>query len=71
MLIKTIRSAKRMIVIIFGFTMLLMGIALLFLPGPGILIIILGLFILSAEYVWAKKLMNRVKDGVNKVKSKF
>ncbi len=71
MLIKTIKSAKRMIVIIFGFTMLLMGIALLFLPGPGILIIILGLFILSAEYVWAKKLMNRVKDGVNKVKSKF
>ena len=71
MLIKTIRSAKRMIVIIFGFTILLLGIALLFLPGPGILIIILGLFILSAEYVWAKKLMNRVKDGVNKVKSKF
>ena len=71
MLIKTIRSAKRIIVIIFGFTILLMGIALLFLPGPGILIIILGLFILSAEYVWAKKLMNRVKDGVNKVKSKF
>ncbi len=60
-----------MIVIIFGFTILLLGIALLFLPGPGILIIILGLFVLSAEYVWAKRLMNRVKSGVNKIKNKI
>lgn len=71
MLIKTIKSAKRIIVIIFGFTILLLGIALLFLPGPGILTIILGLFILSAEYLWAKRLLERVKSGVDKLKSKI
>ena len=71
MLIKTLKSAKRMIIIIFGFTILLLGIALLFLPGPGILIIILGLFMLSAEYIWAKRLLERVKSGFDKVKSKF
>ncbi len=71
MIIKTIKSAKRMIVIIFGFTILLLGIALLFLPGPGILIIILGLFILSAEYIWAKRLMNKLKSGVDKIKNKI
>ncbi len=68
MLIKTAKEAKRIIIIIFGFTILLLGIALLFLPAPGILIIILGLFILSAELIWAKKLLKNVKSGFGRLK---
>ncbi len=71
MLIKTLKSAKRIVIIIFGFTILILGIALLALPGPGILTIILGLFILSVEYLWAKRLLNRVKSGFYKLKDKI
>jgi hypothetical protein len=30
-------------------------------PGPGILVIFLGLGLLAAEFVWARRLMDRLK----------
>jgi drug/metabolite transporter (DMT)-like permease len=64
MLIKSLAMAKRTVKIVFGFTILLIGIALLVLPGPGILIIIFGLIILATEYIWAKKLLKKAKIGL-------
>jgi len=52
---------KRLIKIVFGFTLLAIGVALLVLPGPGWLIIALGLALLAGEYVWAQKLLDRIK----------
>ena len=52
---------KRVIKIVFGFTLLAIGAALLVLPGPGWLIIALGLALLAGEYVWARKLLDRIK----------
>ncbi len=68
MLIKNLKSVKRTIKIVVGFTILLLGITLLVLPGPGIPIIIFGLIILAAEYIWARKLLEKVKSGLNKLK---
>ena len=68
MLIKNLKSVKRAIKIVFGFTILFLGIALLVLPGPGILIIVFGLIILAAEYIWAQKLLEKGKFGLNKLK---
>ncbi len=68
MLIKNFKSVKRAIKIVVGFTILLVGIALLVLPGPGMLIIVFGLIILSAEYIWAQKLLEKGKLGLNKLK---
>jgi tellurite resistance protein TerC len=53
--------AKRLIKIVVGFTMLLAGIAMLVLPGPGIVVVTLGLAILAAEFVWARRLLDRLK----------
>ena len=47
-----------------GFIFLFLGIAMLVLPGPGILFIILGLFILSGHFIWARILLKRVKKNV-------
>ena len=47
------RNGKRVGITIAGFAVILAGIALLVLPGPGWLLIFAGLAILSTEYVWA------------------
>lgn len=53
-------------VAIIGGTFVVVGIALLVLPGPGIAFIVLGLAILATEFVWAEALLHRVKNGSQK-----
>jgi tellurite resistance protein TerC len=59
---------KRLARIVFGFTLLAIGIALLVLPGPGWITIALGLALLASEYVWARKLLDRLKQVGGKLK---
>jgi len=51
------------VVLIIGLTIILIGIALLVLPGPGTVVIVLGLAILGTEFVWARQLLRRVKES--------
>jgi len=69
--IKTVKQAKRVIKIVMGFTVLLLGLIMLVTPGPGIVTIILGLAILGTEFVWAKKLMKRFEKEAVNVKNSF
>jgi uncharacterized protein (TIGR02611 family) len=62
MLIKTVEQAKRWLKIVVGFTLLVLGIAMVFSPAPGLLIMLLGLGILAAEFVWAKRLLHHLKE---------
>ncbi|MGH2629064.1 MAG: PGPGW domain-containing protein [Actinomycetota bacterium] len=55
------RNSKRVAVTIAGFAVLLAGVALLVLPGPGWLLIFIGLGILSTEYVWARRMLMAAK----------
>jgi len=48
-----------------GLTLILVGIALLVLPGPGTVVIVLGLALLGTEFVWARRLLRRVKESGN------
>ncbi|OGP10198.1 MAG: hypothetical protein A3G39_10010 [Deltaproteobacteria bacterium RIFCSPLOWO2_12_FULL_43_16] len=59
-----LRHTKRVIITVVGFTVLFIGIAMIALPGPAIIVIPLGLAILAGEFVWAKRLLDRVKSGV-------
>jgi len=63
------RSGKRIAVTIAGFGVLLAGIALLVLPGPGWLLIFIGLTILATEYVWAQRLLNAAKRKAEQAKA--
>ena len=65
------RAVKTLITIVVGFTLLAIGAAMLVLPGPGLVVIALGLLILSAEFVWAKRLLDRMKDQARKVRDRF
>ncbi len=51
-----------------GFTLLLVGFALLFIPGPGILFIILGLSLLAAEFLFARLIIRRIKNKLKEIR---
>ena len=44
-----------------GLLLLLVGVAALFLPGPGLLTIAAGLAVLSTQYAWAERLLHPLK----------
>src|SRR5262245_48492610 len=56
------RNSKRIAVTIVGFLVLLAGLIMLVVPGPGIPVILLGLAILGTEYLWARRLLNMAKE---------
>jgi tellurite resistance protein TerC len=68
MLFRTIDQVRRFFKILGGFTLLLIGGIMLVTPGPGWLVIFLGLTVLAAEFVWARRLMDRMKHQGNRLK---
>src|SRR5436190_20276596 len=62
------RNAKRVAVTIAGFAVVIVGLILVPLPGPGWLIVFAGLAILATEYVWAQRLLNYAKTKVGQAK---
>ena len=64
------KSGRKVLITLAGFVVLIAGLILIPLPGPGILVTILGLFILSLEYEWAKRHMDRVKSAQQKIVDK-
>ena len=51
----------RLAKIVSGFTLIIAGLFMLVLPGPGIITILGGLALISQEYVWARRLSDWVK----------
>jgi tellurite resistance protein TerC len=60
-------AARKMMVLLIGSTVLLIGAALLVLPGPALLVIPIGLLILGTEFVWARRLLSRLKHEVESI----
>ena len=56
------RYSKRILVIISGSAVVIAGVAMLVLPGPGFLVIFTGLAILSSEFEWADRLKQSVRE---------
>jgi uncharacterized protein (TIGR02611 family) len=71
MILRTVEQVRRIFLIIAGFTLLLAGGVMLVTPGPGILVIFLGLGLLAAEFVWARRLMDRLKHEGGRFADRF
>lgn len=56
-----LRQARRVVVAVTGITVVLVGVALLVLPGPGVLTILVGLGMLSVEFAFARRWMVAVQ----------
>ena len=62
MFLKTVKQVKRFIMMLVGFTLLVLGVIGWALPVvPGWLLVLPGLAILAAEFVWARRLLEHVK----------
>ena len=70
-LLTTFRQARRLVVIVVGFTVVLIGVAMLVLPGPAVVVIPIGLAILATEFVWAGRLLHRVQQTAGRIGSVF
>jgi uncharacterized protein (TIGR02611 family) len=55
---------RRAVVAVIGFTVVLIGIAMVVLPGPAVVVIPLGLAILATEFLWAKRLLERARAAL-------
>jgi Putative transmembrane protein (PGPGW) len=58
---------KRFAVTILGAALLGVGLAMMVLPGPGILLIVAGLAVLATEYVWARTLLVKARKQAEAV----
>jgi uncharacterized protein (TIGR02611 family) len=67
-LIHSFQQAKRYIKVLIGFTLLALGIVMIATPGPGWLTIMLALGILAAEFVWARRLLDRLKEQGERIR---
>jgi uncharacterized membrane protein YbaN (DUF454 family) len=62
------RKFKRAAILVVGWAFILIGIVGLFLPIlQGILFIVIGLVILSAEYAWANRLLTKLRNRFPKI----
>ena len=60
--IRTLRVARMLTVLVIGSTVVLVGVVLIVTPGPAFLVIPLGIAILATEFVWARRLLKRMKQ---------
>lgn len=68
--LENIKIVRRIIVAVVGATVLLIGIALLVLPGPAFIVIPIGLAILATEFAWARHWLKKVRAMASSVFSR-
>lgn len=61
----TYKAARRIVVAVVGSTVLLLGVFMLVTPGPGLVVIPLGLAILSIEFAWARFWLRKLREKIS------
>ena len=59
---------RKLVYSVLGITILLIGIAMIVLPGPAFIVIPIGLAILASEYAWARRIIRRGTVFVGRVR---
>ena len=61
-------ALRKAVVLVIGSTLIAIGGVLIVLPGPFTLpFVIAGLFILAAEFTWARSLLNKAQESARRV----
>jgi len=53
-----------------GLVVLVGGLAMLVLPGPGMLTVAIGLSMLALEFAWAERLLGKTLDRLERIRPK-
>jgi uncharacterized protein (TIGR02611 family) len=61
---------KKLFITLMGGTVVLIGVAMIVLPGPGLLVIAGGLAILATEFIWARRALRNAKGAFAKARRK-
>ena len=61
----TYRTARRIAVLTVGTTVVLLGVVMLVTPGPGLIVIPVGLAILGIEFAWARLWLRKVRERIS------
>ena len=56
-------TARKIAIGVAGVTVLALGVALIVLPGPAVVVIPTGLAILALEFTWARRWLQKIRDG--------
>jgi uncharacterized protein (TIGR02611 family) len=68
---KTVAApVRKLIVGVIGGTVLLIGVALIVLPGPAFIVIPIGLAILATEFAWAQRAVTRARALVDRARGR-
>jgi hypothetical protein len=54
-------AVRRIVVGLIGVTVVVIGIVLIFLPGPAFVVIPAGLLILAGEFAWARRGLQKLQ----------
>ena len=60
---------KRVFIAIVGGTVVLIGLAMVVLPGPAFIVIPAGVAILATEFIWARRWLERAKEIIKRWKA--
>jgi hypothetical protein len=67
---RSLRLLRTVLVTVAGMVILLVGVVLLFAPGPGTVVIIAGLAVLGSEFEpprrWVQSLRQRARRAMNR-----
>jgi len=63
----TYKWARRIAIAVVGGTVLIVGVAMVVLPGPAIVVIPAGLAILGLEFAWARRWLKHVRERGGKM----
>ncbi len=62
--ITSYRQARKTVILLLGSSVLLIGVAMIVLPGPAVIVIPLGLSILAIEFAWARIWLDKIKRKI-------
>ena len=66
--IASYRQARKAVILLIGSSVLVVGAAMILLPGPAFIVIPLGLTILSVEFAWARRWLQEMRTKVEEAR---
>ncbi len=61
---------RKLIIAVIGLTILVLGIAMVVLPGPAVIVIPIGLGVLATEFAWARRAVRRARVMIAKTRGR-
>ena len=56
------RRTKTIVIFVVGVVLIVAGLIMLVVPGPGLLVIVAGLAVLATEFAWAEAMLDKAKE---------